>query len=173
MECSGDVPLPPGRRVGGISPCITLRKASSTASKANATWDNGKVPAPRTKNMRLKNDLLGVSLHSAKDAMMRHDDKRIKMGSLTNTLNRKPSFLKDDPEVNSLLKMLQTTTFVGEIDPVHHARYMIEPEEETPGQDPLFDLTELEKTSISIMASYNSDEHLLSAMQASKRELSL
>jgi hypothetical protein len=118
-----------------------------------------------------------VSLHSAKDALAKkssHEQpKRVKRSS-DNILKRKTSFIKDDPEVSSLLQLLQTTHFVGKIDPVHHARYIAEPEEEEPTL--LFDLSEMRRPSssrIAMMASYNSDEHLLSAMNSSKRGMEL
>ncbi|KAG7372564.1 hypothetical protein IV203_018707 [Nitzschia inconspicua] len=170
-ECRSDVPPPPGRRVGGLSPC-NFTKKSSMESNANATWDVEK-PKSQMKTLRLRNDLLGVSFHTAKDNLASQEYKRSK--STGNNLNRKQSFLKDDPDVGSLLKMLQTTNFVGEIDPVHHARYIAEPEEEKESieETGLFDLSEMEKSSISMLTTYNSDDQLLSTIHASKRELCL
>ncbi|KAL3902937.1 MAG: hypothetical protein SGILL_010638 [Bacillariaceae sp.] len=154
----------------------TQRKTISRTSSANAKWDNNKQ-----KKIRLTNDTLRDSLHSHKDNLNKkssHEQpKRVKKSS-DDILKRKPSFLKDDPEVSSLLQLLQTTNFVGEIDPVHHSRYIAEPEEDEPKV--LFDLTEMQQRSSSgsstkmpTMTSYNSDEHLLSPLHASKRGLDL
>lgn len=36
-------------------------------------------------------------------------------------------FLQNDKEINSLLSLLRTNNFSGEIDPIHHSQYMNEP----------------------------------------------
>jgi hypothetical protein len=167
------IPLPWPDRPGGLSPSLTTKKSnSSSSSKANATWYHGQTQ-PRTKNVLLKQDLLGLSLHSATEALIHHEDKRVKTAS-SKSRQHKPSFLKDDPEVINLLKLLQTTNFVGEIDPIHHSRYITMPEEEEPKISKFsFDFKEMQHCSTSIMASYNSDDHLHSPMQTTKRGLRL
>ena len=162
-----------------ISPMNTQRKSISRTSSANAKWDN-KNSLQKTR-IRLQNDSLRDSLHSTSNhghskKSSHEQPKRAKKSP--DILKRKPSFLKDDPEVSNLLQLLQTTNFVGEIDPVHHARYIAEPEEDEP-QQMLFDLSEMQRSSnsssgkIPMLTSYNSDEHLLSALNASKRGMEL
>jgi hypothetical protein len=124
--------------------------------------------------MLLERDLLGLSLHSARDALTPNEIDQVKPSS-SKSLQHKRSSLKDDPEVANLLKLLQTTDFVGKIDPIHHSRYIAVPPEEESNftVNSLFDLSEMHHSSTSIMTSYNSDEHLLSPMQASQRALEL
>jgi hypothetical protein len=163
----------PCRPGGGLSPCITMRKSNASSSKANATWSQG-LSQPRAKPMRVENDLLGLSLHSARDALTHHENDPVKPSS-SKSLQHKKTSLKDDPEVTKLLKLLQTTDFVGKIDPIHHSRYIAVPPEEESNftVSSLFDLSEMHHSSISIMTNYNSDEHLHSPMQASQRALEL
>jgi hypothetical protein len=120
--------LPYPSQLRGLSPHITTRKTASSSSKVNATWRQGQTKI-RPNDKLLKKDLLGLSLHSAKDALSHHENNQVKPAS-SRSLPPKRSSFKDDPEVTNLLKLLQTTDFVGEIDPIHHSRYIAEPREE-------------------------------------------
>jgi hypothetical protein len=160
---------------GGLSPCLITTKLTLSSSKANATWYQGQTQ-PRTKSILLKKDLLGLSLHSAKEALTHCDERQVKVKtSSSKSLQPKSSSLKDDPEVTNLLQMLQTTNFVGEIDPIYHSRYVDGPTEEEPKLTVriLFDLKEVQQNSTSIKARHNSDEYLHSPMQTTKRGLRL
>lgn len=63
----------------------------------------------------------------------------------------KNMLMKNDQAIQELLGMLRTNEFAGEIDPVHHSRYMKEPEQES----------EADRTRARMLESHKSDGHLL------------
>mmetsp|Transcript_1057 Transcript_1057/g.1658 ORF Transcript_1057/g.1658 Transcript_1057/m.1658 type:complete len:194 (-) Transcript_1057:205-786(-) len=149
-----------------LSPIRHIGRKRAVVSNANASWDLEKLDKPSRAfpSSSLKTDCLRLSLHS--DISRTKTSTRHPASSPSLSSDSKPpkkknrSSLKDDPEVSSLLRMLQTDSFVGEIDPVYHSRYIEDPEEDQLFLELMFHQTS--SSSRLMRTSYNSDGHLLS-----------
>jgi hypothetical protein len=144
-------------------------------SNANASWDLLVEPKGSSVSSH-SSRIQGKDVRSLRSLQMNKTPTGKQEGtspSTSQTPTSKPvkrSSFTEDPEVNFLLKMLQTDSFVGEIDPVYHSRYVASCEDPQHGTQNLNNNKRRRSTSGRLVASYKSDGHLLNMTRKYDKE---
>jgi hypothetical protein len=130
------------------------RAHHTNISKANASWDllvESKGSYDNGGSIHLKENGLRRSLNTTEKNTPSPEQQRQRP--------KKYLPLKEDPELNSLLRTLQTDAFVGEIDPVYHSRY-VECSNHNEIMTTRTDEDDNRSPKARLVASYKSDGHL-------------